>query len=87
MIELVPAVSWVVFRVAVPELSVAEPRSVVPFSNSTVPVGVPVPDAGVTVAVSATDCPETGVPETGLSVVVVDSRLVSTTSWPSVPPL
>ena len=51
------------------------------------PVGVPVPDAGVTVAVSVTDCPVTGVPETGLSVVVVDSRLVSTTSWPSVPPV
>ncbi len=87
MIELVPAVSLVVSRVAVPEVSVTDPRLVVPFMNSMLPVGVPVPDAGATVAVSVTGCPVTCVPETGLSVVVVDSRLVSTTSWPSVPPV
>jgi len=41
--------------VALPLLSVAEPRDLDPEVNVTVPVGVVVPDAGLTVAVSTVE--------------------------------
>jgi hypothetical protein len=53
-----PVVRDDVVNVACPEaLSVPMPIVVVPSSNVTVPVGVPVPLLGVTVAVKVTDCP------------------------------
>jgi hypothetical protein len=39
------------------EFRLALPMAVVPFRNVTVPVGVTVPDAAVTVAVKVTLCP------------------------------
>jgi hypothetical protein len=44
-------------RVAVPEVRVAEPSALAPSLNVTVPVGVPLPDCGATVAVNFTVCP------------------------------
>src|SRR5205823_12167804 len=41
-------------NVAVPTLSVLVPSTVAPSLNVTVPVGLPVPDAGFTVAVNVT---------------------------------
>ncbi len=86
--ELVPALSFVVLSVATPEaFSTPVPRTVEPLSNVTVPLGVPEPELGLTVAVSVMSWPVTGEPVTGLSTVEVETRLVSTTSWPSLPPL
>jgi hypothetical protein len=44
-------------KVAVPLLSVALPRGVVPLINATVLAGFPAPALVVTVAVNVTDCP------------------------------
>jgi hypothetical protein len=41
------------------EPSADEPRLVLPSKNVTVPVGVPVPDDGLTEAVNVTFCPRT----------------------------
>ena len=47
-----------VVKLAVPPLSVAVSRTVDPWENVIVPVGVPLPgEAAVTVAVKVTDCP------------------------------
>ena len=42
----------------VPSSVTAAPSEVAPSRNETVPVGTVVPDAGVTVDVNVTDCPE-----------------------------
>ncbi len=58
MIECGPIERLEVEKVAIPlELSTDEPRVVVPSLNVTLPVGVPVPDVGATVAVNVTFCP------------------------------
>ena len=53
-----PDVSEEVLYVACPEpFRVPVPSVVAPSLNVTVPVGVPVPELGATVAVNITDCP------------------------------
>jgi hypothetical protein len=52
-----PTVSDAVLKVAVPPLKVAVPSEFAPSLNVTVPVGVPLPDCGATVAVNVTSCP------------------------------
>ena len=54
VIICVATVRVAVANIAFPPLSVAVPRTLPPFLNVTVPVGVPV---CVTVAVNVTDCP------------------------------
>ena len=49
-----PTASADVVNVADPLANVAVPSVVVPFKNATVPVGVPVPEVGLTVAVNVT---------------------------------
>ena len=53
-----PVASVLVEKLAFPETSELDPKSVAPFMNFTVPPGVPVVE-DVTVAVNVTDCPET----------------------------
>src|SRR5580692_1196271 len=48
--------AWVA-KVTVPPLSGFLPSTVAPFWKVTMPVGVPLPDCGVTVAVNVTDLP------------------------------
>ena len=56
--ESVPVGSAVVFKEATPlALSVPVPSIVAPFKKVTVPVGVMLPELGVTVAVKITFCP------------------------------
>jgi hypothetical protein len=58
VIECVPAERLEVEKVATPlALSAGAPRGVLPSKNVTVPVGVPVPEVGATVAVKVTVCP------------------------------
>jgi hypothetical protein len=58
MVWLPTASGEAVAIVAVPPLlSVAVPICEPPSENVTVPVGVPVPEAGLTVAVNVTGCP------------------------------
>ena len=56
MIVCVATVGVAVANVAFPPLSAPVPKTVLPFLNVTVPVGVPVPVC-VTVAVNMTDWP------------------------------
>jgi len=66
------AVIAVVVKVATPEpLSEPVPSWVVPSVNVTVPVGVLLPEDGVTVAVKVTDCPLDIVVAEAVRVVVV----------------
>jgi hypothetical protein len=62
-----------VLKVAVPPLSVLEPKVVAPSLKVTVPVAVPDPGATAeTVAVKVTDCPKTeGLAEAATAVVVL----------------
>ena len=63
-------------KVAAPLASVPVPKVVVPSSNLTLPVGVPVPGAvGVTVAVNVSDCPN--VEGSGVAAV----KLVVVAAW------
>ena len=62
------------------------PRTVTPFLNVTVPVGVPL-NCGVTVAVNVTDCPETEGLTAELTVVVVEALLTVCETAPLVEPL
>jgi hypothetical protein len=55
----VPTLSDDVAKVADPVLSVPVANVVVPSLKVTVPVGVPLPVVGVTVAVNVTLCPNT----------------------------
>ena len=55
VIECEPTISAEEVNVATPDDSAPVPNVVVPSLNVTVPVGVPVPDVGVTVAVNVTD--------------------------------
>ena len=58
MIEWEPPARLEAEKVATPlTLRPDEPRVVLPSLNVTLPVGVPGPDAGATVAVKVTDCP------------------------------
>jgi hypothetical protein len=58
-------------NVATPPDTVPLPIAEPPSKNVTVPVGVPDPDVGVTVAVNMTDCPITvGLAELATAVVV-----------------
>jgi hypothetical protein len=60
VIECEPTERFVGEKVATPlALTGDEPRLVLPSLNVTVPVGVPVPDAGVTLAANVTFCPRT----------------------------
>ena len=66
-------------RVAEPELMVEVPRTVEPSLKVIVPVGEPVPELGVTVAVKVTEAPKIDGLELLESVVVVGSLF--TTFW------
>src|SRR5215831_13215522 len=66
----------VVIVAVLPLLSVAVPIREPPSENVTVPVGVPVPEAGLTVAVNVTGCPGTdGFADDERAVVVVAAGL------------
>ena len=52
-----PLASAAVISVAMPDARFAVPRELAPSLNVTVPVGVPEPDRGATVAVNVTLCP------------------------------
>jgi hypothetical protein len=71
VIEYVPAVVIVGVAVAVPEASVPVPMEVEPLRKVTVPVGVPDPVEGATVAVKVKDWPAVGAVVGRVSVVVV----------------
>ena len=58
VIELVPPGMVLVTKVATPLITAAVPSGVVPLMKMTLPVGVPVPLTGATVAVSVTVCTE-----------------------------
>ena len=58
-------------KVAIPAESVPVPSVVVPSLNVTIPVGVPVPEVGATVAVKVTDWPNTDGSAEELRVVAV----------------
>jgi len=73
-----PAVSVLVLKLAPPLESETEPRDVAPSWNVTVPVGVPVPEAGATAAVNDTDWPALKLVELEDSVVVVDTTAAFT---------
>jgi hypothetical protein len=60
VIECEPTASAEVLSIVVPELSVPLPICVVPSLKVTVPVGLPDPDFGATVAVNITLCPVVG---------------------------
>jgi hypothetical protein len=66
-----------VAKVAVPELSVPVPSEVKPLLNVTVPVGVPVPAEGATVAVRVTIALASGEVGDAVSMVVVVVRPVT----------
>jgi len=66
-----PAASVEVENVAAPLFTVAVPSEVVPSLNVTVPVGLPLPDCAVTVAVNCTLCPTVGVMFEAVSEVLV----------------
>jgi hypothetical protein len=57
VITWVPTARLDVENVALPEFKVAVPSVVDPSRKVTVPVGVPEPDVGVTVAAKVTTCP------------------------------
>src|SRR5580658_2184914 len=80
MIECVPTLKPDVLKVATPEpFNVAVPRTVVPSSKVTVPVGVPEPGAlAVTVVVNVTDWPKSDGLADELTLVLVPS---SPTVW------
>jgi hypothetical protein len=81
VIELAPAPSAVVGKVAAPLLKVPVPSEVEPLKNSTVPLGVPAPGlTGATVAVSVTLSPLTGVLGEKVTVVVVVACDTGTTT-------
>jgi hypothetical protein len=71
VIECAPTASVEVLNVAVPELSVPVPICVAPSLKVTVPVGLPDPDFGATVAVNVTVCPVVGVVADAASEVFV----------------
>src|SRR6516164_2025800 len=71
-----PTDSAEVGNVAIPLLSsVSVPSVVLPSVNVTVPVGVPDPEVGLTVAVNVTFCPATDVPADEVTAVVVFVRM------------
>ena len=73
--ECVPFVRVEVVSVAEPELRFAVPIWVVPSRKATVPVGVPEPDLGATVAVKVTLWPVSSCVLEAASVVVVAARV------------
>ena len=78
--ECAPTANEDALYVATPELlSVAAPRVVDPSLNVTVPVGVGVPEAGVTVAVKVTPAP------TDIEVAEVESAVVDAVATGAVP--
>jgi hypothetical protein len=80
VIECTPALNAGVFKFAWPALRAVVPRLVDPSKKVTVPVGVPVPDNGETVAVKITGCPNVeGLSE--LTTVVVVARPGVFTNW------
>lgn len=84
MIEWLATAKPDVVRVATPPpLSVPVPSVVAPSLNVTVPVGVDVPDPGVTVAVNVTLWPKTAGFFEETSAVVVEIMLMFT-FWASV---
>jgi hypothetical protein len=78
VIEWDPTDSVLVMKVVEPDARVPVPRVVVPSRKVTVPVGVPVPEVGATVAVNVTDCPKTDGFADDVTVVVVP---VVPTDW------
>jgi hypothetical protein len=78
VIECVPTERLAVENVATPlALSADEPRVVPPSRNVTVPVGVPAPEDGLTVAVNVTCCPRTEGFSEDVSEVVVLIKLLT----------
>ena len=77
VIECDPVERLEIASVATPlELSVADPRLVLPLKNVTVPVGVPVPEVALTVAVNVTFWLRTEGFGEELNAVVVPIRLL-----------
>lgn len=75
---LCPGGNFEVVYLAVPDVSGTVARRVVPFRYLILPVGVPPPDCGDTVAVKVTDLPFTEGFKDDTSVVVV---IALTTTW------
>jgi hypothetical protein len=69
--EWLPPVNVDTVVTAAPPESVAVPMTVLPSLNVTVPVGVPVPELGLTTALRVTDCPYTDGFKFDVSTVVV----------------
>ena len=82
MIDKEPAGNVVVLNVARPDVSWADPNTVCPSLNETVPVGVPA-DALLTPAVNVTDWPTVDGLSEELSVLVVAAGVVSVKWWKS----
>lgn len=72
VIECAPTASVEVLNVAISELTVPLPICVAPSLKVIVPVGLPDPDFGATVAVNVTGCPVVGVVADATREVVVD---------------
>jgi hypothetical protein len=88
VIECVPVERLEFERVATPlVLSVEEPRGVLPSENVTVPVGVTVPEVGVTVAVNVTICARREGFGEEVSEVAVPIKLTFCVKVEEVPPL
>ena len=69
-------------KVAAPPLSDAVPTWFAPLKKATVPVGVPLPEAGLTVAVITTGPLEPKVTEAGASAkAVVVAHIVTVKVW------
>jgi len=78
VIECVPTERFEVDNVATQlALSADEPRVLLPSRSVTVPVGVPVPEDGLTVAVNVTCCPRTEGFGEDVSEVVVLIKLLT----------
>ena len=83
-----PLVSPLPVKVAVPVDKLPDPKSVEPSRKFTVPVGVPEPEVGATIAVKVTELPWIDGLALLVSVVEVPSLLTtfwfSTALWPVV---
>ncbi len=78
MIEWAPAASDESLKVAVPLVRETVLRDVVPSMKVTLPVGVPLPEVGATVAVNVTGCPKTAGLVEAFKFVVVGAWLATT---------
>ena len=77
VIEWEPAERAAVVKLAIPPESVPAPSVAAPSLKVTVPVGVPEPDAGLSVALNVTDWPTTDGFGEEIEVVVVETLLTT----------